>query len=160
MDQKMIRKIKPEMMKNGSADLAHHRLCKLLSGDPQQLEHWYRWCAWHQHLVGTRHLNQREWEILRVNLLDSKSDLVDLIQQERARDQYQLDMASQFIQNQVVVDLEWSLDSFELLKAFDCYPTESNTSNIAKWKRYTRPPWIPDDFELCQTRGTPERALI
>ena len=159
MDQKMIRKIKPEMMKNGSADLAHHRLCKLLSGDSQQLEHWYSWCAWHQHLVGTRHLNQREWGILRVNLLDSKSDLVDLIQQERARDQYQLDMASQFIQNQVVVDLEWSLDSFELLKAFDCYPTESNTSNIAKWKRYTRPPWIPDDFELLPDTWEPPRGL-
>ena len=73
MDQKMIRKIKPEMMKNGSADLAHHRLCRLLSGESRQLEHWYRWCAWHQHLVGTRHLNQREWEVLRVNLLNSKS---------------------------------------------------------------------------------------
>lgn len=159
-DQKMIRKVKSEMMKNGSADLAHHRLCRLLEGEPRQLEDWYRWCAWHQHLVGTRHLNDHVWEKLRKNLLNSQSDLEDLIQQERTKDQYQLDMASQFIQNQtVVVDLEWSRESFELLKAFDCYPTESDTTNIAKWKRYTRPPRIPEEFELLPNTWEPPNGL-
>ena len=99
MDQKMIRKIKPEMMKMAPLTLLITD-CVNYFGDCGTW-HWYSWCAWRntwsEHVISTNVVGDTVGE------RDSKSDLVDLIQRERARDQYQLDMASQFIQNQVVV---------------------------------------------------------
>lgn len=146
--------------RDGNSELFRHKLIQLLNSDRDNLQDWVKWCAFYGKMIPNIPLG-KSWLRLKKILLLDEIKLENFIKKERIgkTNGYLYNQAAEFIASSAIYDEEWDQGSYNLLRIFDSIPTESNFENLASWKKYTKPPLIPEQLRIIPENWLPPQGL-